>query len=556
MTTTKKTATGGRSKLRFHHGTALRRIADMYPTLADMLLEEVQNAIDAGATRISISVNQKTGFITISDNGDGATIAKFEKALQSICVSIKDAGKFGRFGIGLISPLGKCKRFRFISSSQEDGGVYREWDFVSDAICKKEVIDSIPYKTRPDLTFRQEGKSGGVPWRTMVQIEGFTSERVVAKMSPESLGVDIVDRYGVVMRRNKVTVSIELVDKDGNKHAKEIRATQWSGAELPEVLIHDSDAGATKFRLYHARRTAMGRKGKVLVGESNDDFRIDFRTFAAGAGDLLPKEVVDILTSGIFEGEILTSKAKIHVTRRSFNTDISLVGFCSAIEQWYKGTGKNLYKMIASERRDERNQALGLRSLMVLEGLFRNPENDFLRELFKRIQVGSIGAGHTPIAKKKVIGLEKDNSLSTQGQGKKDGKGGSGGGGASEKEKDDHHPITVTGPSGRQRKAVRSNSLGLRISHDQIKGSDALWTFDKETGTLFFNTLHPAWARCEGSDGDLMRLQEAVAIQALVLQTMPEDMMVQAELYQAQLVWPTVFLIKEADKLAGRRKTY
>jgi len=554
MTATTKAVAGGKtSKLRFHHGMALKRIAEMYPTLVDMLLEEVQNAVDAGATRISVSVNQKTGSITINDNGEGVTIEKFEQALQSICVSIKEAGKFGRFGIGLISPLGKCRKFRFTSCPAERGGVYREWEFVSDEICNKEIIEGIPYRERRDLVFRQEGASQGVPWRTSVQIEGFTSDRVVSKISPESLGVSIVDRYGVVMRRNKVAVSIDLVEKDGTRHSKEIKATQWSGTELPEVRISEKDAGETIFRLYQARRTAHGRKGRVLIGEANDDFRIDFKTFAAGAQSWLSNEAVEILNSGIFEGEILSSKAKLHASRRSFDTDIALVGLCSAVDEWYKHHGRALHKKISNDRRDERHQQLALRSLKVLEALFRNPESEFLRDLFKRARVGSVGPGHAEVPDRKVIGPEDAKSLAVQGQ-HKDGKGQGKASGSPEKENPDHHPVTVTGPSGKQRTAVRSNSLGLRIAHDQIKGFDQLWTFDPATGTLFFNTLHPAWARCEGRDGDLMRLQETVAIQALVLQVMPEEMKVSAELYQQQLVWPTVFLIKEGDKLAGRQK--
>ena len=83
-------------------------VAKSYPYLLDVILETIQNAIDSGATRIAIAVDQKKRSVDIVDNGVGATKSKFEEALQSVCQTMKMRDKLGQFGIGLISPLGSA----------------------------------------------------------------------------------------------------------------------------------------------------------------------------------------------------------------------------------------------------------------------------------------------------------------------------------------------------------------------------------------------------------------------------------------------------------------
>lgn len=140
------------SVVRFHEGQALLRIAGIYPTIQTVLLEEVQNALDVGAKKILIDLDYQKRRLTIRDNGRGVNRVEFEAALRSVCLSVKDEGKLGRYGIGLVSPLGKCDSFTFTSCSASESSGFLRWTFNVKAISQQGSDLKIPCEFRPDLT--------------------------------------------------------------------------------------------------------------------------------------------------------------------------------------------------------------------------------------------------------------------------------------------------------------------------------------------------------------------------------------------------------------------
>src|SRR3989344_3180360 len=177
-----------KSPFGFHEGEALLKLAGYYPRILDILLEEVQNCLDKGAEKIMIGINQKTRAISIGDDGEGVSQFEFERALTSVSSSIKKKDKLGRFGLGLISPLGKCVKFLFTSTTRKESRGYREWSFVTDDLRAQDKISGIPMRTRPDLQFvRGESYSTKgttcVPWRTQVRIENYTPDRQINRVT-------------------------------------------------------------------------------------------------------------------------------------------------------------------------------------------------------------------------------------------------------------------------------------------------------------------------------------------------------------------------------------
>ena len=65
--------------IQFNKGQALLHLASMYPTMLEVLLELVQNAIDTDvqANQVWIKINYGTGFISVKDNGKGTSISHF-----------------------------------------------------------------------------------------------------------------------------------------------------------------------------------------------------------------------------------------------------------------------------------------------------------------------------------------------------------------------------------------------------------------------------------------------------------------------------------------------
>jgi len=522
------------SSMGFHMGEAFCRVASDYPTVLDVILEQVQNAIDANATKVSVVLNRKTRHIAIRDNGDGVSSETFDSALNLICRSQKQQTKLGRFGIGLISPLDKCHFFTFISCPK-GSKQYTEWKFVTDEIRRQEKDVLIEGKLRSDIFFlNSKDKSGpkgqtSVMWRTEVNIVRYSEDKMISRISSiDSLSESILEKFGSAMRRSKVSLDLKFVGENGEQEVREaVRAKQFTGRPLGEKIVEEADVGKVTFHLYLATKTTKGQVGKVIVGESDNDYRFGFNLLSRGAEGFLSPEVRTALLSGIFEGEILGEKVKLHSTRRSFEKDDAFVGFCIAIDTWFLKYGAKHLETVKEENREVRYQELGLKSLREIEEMFRGPGFESFRAIVSGFKLGSVGPGHAARAKNAIAGTQSQSALSTTGTHgavKEDGDS-VGKSKVTETDMPGHLPYTVAGPRGQKRTLVKnSDSAGFQISHISMDGSDKLWEFDSIQGILHFNISHPTFVACDGSDRKIMQLHQTVAIQALTLEGIPDDM--------------------------------
>lgn len=554
---TAKRSEMGKSVLQLYSlGETIIQLAETYPTLLDVLFEKVQNALDEGATRIWIVDNKKSRHLTVRDNGEGASRERFESALAHVGRTMKAEGKLGRFGRGLISSLNKCQRCIFTSSPKNEPRGYLEWTFIPEDIkvqCDKVVI---PMRSRPDFVYGvAKGKHGElvVDWRTEVRIEEYTEDRVIGRVTMESLAEGILERFNSSMHRLGTIVSIRLRDARGGEEYREVRAKEYHGAVLEEVVINDPDGGDVLFRLFLAPKTAKGRHGKVLVGEADNEFRIAFAKFASSASEWLRPDAGQALSSGIFEGEILSSKVKLNVRRKSFETDASLVGFVAAIEKWYATVGRQHFNEAQSSRKEERWQELGIRSMKAIESLLTNQGFEYLREVVTKFRAGNIGKEHTPPDEESVEGVEERPQKSIDGVTSKRTRKAN----AKKRDKEGEHPrhipFTVIGPQGQRRRTVRSNSLGLALSYEDIPNSEKLWELDMDKGILQLNICHPYFVECDkAADSVFMRFQEYLVVQALTLHAMPEEWQEHQRLVLDEIMPAYVYMLVNGDKLAGR----
>ncbi len=553
------------SRLDFHMGEAFLRVASDYPTILDVILEQVQNAIDAEAKTITVVLNRKTRHIAIRDDGEGVSVETFETALQRVCLSGKERGKLGRFGIGLISPLGKCQTFVFTSCPKDTPKGYMEWTFTTEDI-KQEARDiKIPVRSRTDIFFVGKGKTGPkgqttVMWRTEVNIFKYSADKMISRVSSiDYLEEAILDRFSAALRRNKVVLNLRFVNEDGSEEKREgIKAKLFTGRPLSKVVITEPDVGKVEFRLFLAPRTTKGQNGKVLIGEIDNDYRFPFHLLARQAGGLLPDEVLQALSSGVFEGEIVGEGVKLHSTRKSFEKDDAFVGFCAAIETWFQKHGSSHLEEIKEAHRDQRYQELGLKSLHEIEVLLNDPAFATIKSVLEDFKVGTTGCHHSPRDEENIIGLQDETSISTHGLGaeESDSTNESGGRVDSTEDKPKHRPLTVTGPRGRRRTLVRNDSIGLQFSHVAMDGSDRLWELDDRRGILHFNVNHPIWVEADVSDRKIRQLQETVAIFALTIKAMPDDLGETLRLAFDESLRPLSFLFKCSQAFnSGRRNS-
>ncbi len=545
----------------FHKGETLLKLAATYPQLHEVVEEAVQNALDSLATKITIKINWKQRFIAVRDNGCGVSKEKFAEALKSVGKSVKDVKKLGRFGLGLISPLGKCDYFTFTSCAAPDANSYVEWTVNTAAIKAQTTELHIPMRERKEIRFNESSTW----WRTQVEIHNFTNDKIISALDIDELKTGILAKYSHTMLRNHTLVHITFVNDIGEEVERKFRGNAFSGEALPELTLESHDSGKVLFRLFVTTKRHRDRTNSVNVrlGEIGNDFRFSFANFSrsVAVGKIGPTpETMEALRSGIFEGEILGERVKLTPQRTAFVRDDAFLDFCVLIDEWYKQQGKPHYNKAKSERREQRYQNLGVKSLQSLEKMLNDPTNanllDVVRTMFP---IGSIGPGHAnPI--NRVIGSEQPTpSLASRGgAGKKRTKTTNNGDDThirvGKRENQAHTPMSVQGPRGQHRRTVRSNSIGLQFAYDTVSGSSDLWQLDREEGVLVFNITHPLWVMCDKSDSLVCSLQENIVLQVLTLEVMPE-----MDFYQHRKLFATeytkLFVSWLADHGLHRRRT-
>lgn len=282
------------------------------------------------------------------------------------------------------------------------------------------------------------------------------------------------------------------------------------------------------------------------MGEHGDDYRFPFNAFLSNAHDLLDAEVKDALRSGVFNGEILGKQVRLHSGRRAFVQDDALVEFCIGVTEWFNKIGRRYYAEAKDKKREERWQTTGLKALDALHAMLKLQDYAYLRNVLDTFSFGSHGAGHAPTGT--TPSGQKADKVIAKGSGKGSGKGSH----PSEppaKDNPNHKPFTVAGPRGSQRRRVAHDSLGLTITF-YGRDSDDLWDLDLREGTLNFNERHPHFRACEKREWQLHRLIHFVVIQALTLETLPNDNGLMRLAYN-ELIGPYVFMITNGPELAN-----
>jgi hypothetical protein len=542
-----------------HAGKAMLKLARTYPSAVRMILEFIQNSIDSEAENIWVRVDFRSSrTITVRDDGDGSTPARLNHALSAIASTIKPSGKLGRWGLGFISFLDKCGECFYTSTPRASSSAFNEWHFDCPRIAEQASDISIGMRACPDLVYSRAkaGKQSGkeyVNWRSEIRVLRFHKDPVLSKINVEQLTESIQDRFSDPMRKLKTVVHVVIINEDGRKEEAQITAKAFTGRRLQEFTATDRDAGMTFFSLYLSPRS-KGHKGKVVVGELGDAYRFEFAKFVKNCpNEYLPTEAVEALQSGIFEGEILSTNARLHPGREAFEVDEALVGFCATLQDWFDKVGKHHVLDVKEAHRDKVNQERGLLSLRVVAKMLEDPRFASLAEVVKSFGVGTIGEGHTPVEAKKV-GETKALSITAGQPQLLSGSGTDRDRSAPEREKEGHQPFTVAGPRGKTRTLVRDNSVGLQFAYDGVTNSKRVWELDEKRGVLLLNTYHWLWGMAErGGDKTVMRFQEYIAIQALQLAAMGEtESRWHSETAFESLLESFLFLLLNGDAIAGR----
>lgn len=518
---TEDTTTRRTHRLGLHVGEAVHRLANFYPTLVLTLVETVQNAIDANARKVFLGIDMKHRLVITLDDGDGVTVEQFDAALESVCKGVKSPGSIGRFGLGMISPLNKCRCFVFASQPDDTRGRRAKanvWTFISEEILAQSEVEvpSEELRTLPAIPrqFMEPASQLYAGWHTMVRIEGITDDRVISDVDLDELEHLIRSKLEIGMRDKGTTVHIvQLGDNGEVTETRDIDPEDYTGEPL-EVLTHDGEAcGRVTFELYRARKTGGQRKGQVRVMRTGDNSPItwgEFHTQALRSKKLKHpevKEALDTLGSGYFEGMVSAEHIELEPHRTLFELGDALDGLYVAIYAWYLNRGKDLFENERETRQELRYQELGARSLARVMEQFKSDAR------FAAMAHRLIGV--LPEIKAPSDGRPSPRDLDRRG-------------------KEAPKPSTPKGgkrvvvnppPRDRNERQSTAPQVTLSFAYELLEHSSRLWEFEIETGVLTFNVRHPIWVSLDETKGrhttrhdrQIMHLQEWLSLQLLLL---------------------------------------
>ncbi len=513
-------------EIRQHQGQGLLRTARIYGTHPRAVVEMIQNAADDDvlAKRIEVVIHRPKRFIAVRDDGNGTTEKKFESALATVGTPHRKGLKaLGQFGIGLIAPLAKCKKFTFTSRPKPGRGVpknapYHKWTFDCEKIISQADCVRIPHCECQPLV---DGKQPW--WSSEMLLEDTVTESSVADFELSDLIHHIVTTIGRRLRRQKTKLSIKLIDKDGTvTEVEEVKVADFSGDPLSEYTVQTDHAGIITFRLF-SRKERRG-SAQVLFGRRDRDERINAKALQFNRLIGFDHPAFAILRSGYLEGEILADNLELKPDRDAFRETDALLDLGVALQNWATSIGKDLMAQAKEDNSGERHQRLGMQTMAVIEHLLTQPEFAGIRRVVDSVSVGNIGQGHVngkvvkdlePVTGKTLSGskptTQSSGSTSTNRS-------------AEPKTKEAHEPKVVLGPKGGQRRFVRGHSTGLIFAHDPLEESLRPYEFNSKTGLLIFNTRFPGWMLVSetGSDPLILEYQERVAVMALTEATLTE----------------------------------
>lgn len=558
------------TKLAFHEGNALvNHIADTYKTIGQVILEHIQNSLDAKASSITVIIKyhqlSKERIIYVRDNGNGISQEKFANALSRICSSSKTEDELGRFGIGLVSALGKCDEFT-VTSSLKGGGSnnsYSQWTFNTEKLKAQRNIDGIPTKSLNNYLYvaspniKAPGKTA-VNWRTEIAIKNFTKDKVLSQVNLSELRSQILDRYNQKMKLNDAEINLILFSYDGSKSEMTFKAGSFNGTKLAPITYDHPICGKTIFTMYLSPKTSRGRLGKVLVRtEDNPMYRLNFADIARYAGSLISDDVCAALKSGKFEGEIMTEKCRLDPTRIKLVEDEALLEFAVHLEQWFKHHALKHLAELDDEEKDDKHIALGKQAMNQFEQMIKEPELGLLAEVIKNIRIGSIGKGHSGYDSKlpdsDLTGERAKNYRDNEGKLTVGAKASSNGL-ANNSGKSNDKPFLVKNPEvKRNRKMVRGHSTGISYGFEERLGGN-LYSFNEKNGELIFNTVHPLWAKAETKNNVMINFQIYLTIQALSTQLVSTKDRDTLELYHEEANESYLCFIFSSESKKGRPK--
>lgn len=506
-----------------HPGGALRNFVKEYPSLPAVLKELIQNSIDVdfgGANKIDIEVNLDNGTICYLDNGPGLTTETFEAAVKTFGHSIKRGDKYGRFGIGMASPLSIVEDFRFVTAPT--GSQYRAYHFNRSTLFEVSSGGYPIIKEEARRIFHGDNRTPGIRprnaevvwWRTGVFMSGLTEDKQKRRLDVDTLQAEVQSAYGKKLVELDTKITIRVIE-GGVQRETTFKAKLYQGKSLPEWTRTFADVGRVTAKFYLAPIGYIGPH-RIDVGSGDNPSRVEINRLYLTASfyGCLGEATKAALKSKLFQGELVGENLQLLPNRRGFAQDDAFFAFAIALDQWYQDVGRQYHEDEKRERKANRYQSIGLVVIERLKSSLLGPDSPFA-SILAQAEYGTIGKGHANVPKKSLTG-EAVMGKATGGKKGSGSDGASGNSGGDKKEHAKHHPDVVVGPEGAPRKVVHGHSTGFHMNFTDT--GERMYWFNRLGACLTINNTHPVFVSIERSDAHLERYYAMLIATALRLE--------------------------------------
>lgn len=531
-----------------HRGGLLQRAIDAYPVAMSVFKELVQNSIDTvhGAKSILIEINLDQNTATYLDNGSGMSEKTVGEALNSIGKTVKGgkADRYGRFGIGMVSPLSIFESFEIITATS--GHVYQSYEF-DRKIMFETGSDDWRFSLQEEPTYLHD--DGCTPkrryvsrhdfesvwWRTQVKMYRLSQDKVKRAFDIEKFKAEVQLEYGTKLVELGTTIKV-VITSDGRKTEASFKARRYEGKELPVWRTKEADLGNAEISFF---LTPHGYKGPVRIGIGITDnpFRVPFGADRLQQGSfyrLLSEQTKTALSSGMFQGEIVADNLVLRASRKGFEEDDAQMALAVVVDRWFQEVGSFYYNDEKGKREASRHQGLAQEALGRVGDFLKGEKSPFA-QLFDDAIFGSIGVGHrdrplTLVTGGEMLGksVTKTDKGGSSASGESDADGARSGG-----ERPHHRPTVVVG-DGSPRKVVKGHSSGLHVVFVDL--GSKLWFFERAGACLKINPTHPLVATVDAYDARVRDLYSKIIVTALRVEMQPGDVRPVAQAFAEQAI--------------------
>lgn len=473
-------------------GASVKNMAGKYK-FRDIIPENVQNALDANAKAVWVTVNHKNATISVRDNGDGVSIDEFNAASDQKGKTYKqDDNSVGQFNEGFLSPLGKCEYFTFTSKSKDSdpSEPYYRWTLVTEDIFESDVpveLNTEPIEYKFARNRPKSDSSQSVPWRSEMMMYNF---KTTAPFDAHEILLECTRKYRVKMLSIDATLHLTVIDKSGKRTMNEFKAQKFAGKKL-KVWNKVDGENETRIELYHSIATDKSNPG-VRVSALKRQYDLPVSTLlnqeTCSAVLHQDKDLISALNSNIFQGKIESNLLVLKSTRDGFEEDERLLEFLEHLEAWWNEVGRTEFAKLQNNESLEIFYNCAKKAQDAFRKLTEDPEIRKLLENLRRSKPIGIGDGLIAEADKhgdSVVLTGSEGPYETPEPTKRD-------------------PKTPPGKPGGKTwgianggtKAVTVSYRGLIIKESQELDSSTPWQIELASLTVFVNIEHQYYSRC------------------------------------------------------------